>query len=54
VKASIEEKLSRLVERYEEISHLLSERAVISNTDKFRELSKEYSRLEPVAKDFEV
>ncbi len=53
MKASIEEKLSRLVERYEEISHLLSEPSVISDTDKFRDLSKEYARLEPVAKDFE-
>jgi peptide chain release factor 1 len=52
VKASIEEKLSRLVDRFEEISHLLSDPAVISNNDKFRDLSKEYARLEPVAKDF--
>jgi peptide chain release factor 1 len=52
VKASIEEKLSRLADRFEEIGHLLSDPAVISNNDRFRELSKEYSRLEPIAKDF--
>ncbi|HSG63845.1 MAG TPA: peptide chain release factor 1, partial [Gammaproteobacteria bacterium] len=54
MKSSIEAKLTRLVERHEEISHLLSERSVISDKDKFRELSKEYARLEPVAKDFAV
>jgi peptide chain release factor 1 len=52
VKRSIEEKLSRLVERHEEISHLLSEPSVIADTDRFRELSKEFARLEPAAKSF--
>jgi peptide chain release factor 1 len=52
VKSSIEEKLTRLVERYEEIAHLLSDPTVIGDTNKFRDLSKEYARLEPVAKDF--
>ncbi len=52
MKRSIEEKLSRLVDRHEEISHLLSEASVIADTNKFRELSKEFSRLEPVAKSF--
>jgi len=52
VKRSIEEKLSRLVDRHEEISHLLSEASVIADTNKFRELSKEFARLEPVAKSF--
>ena len=52
MKPSIEEKLTRLVERYEEIAHLLSDPTVIADTDKFRDLSKEYARLEPVAKDF--
>jgi peptide chain release factor 1 len=52
VKRSIEEKLSRLVERHEEVAHLLSEPSVIGDTDKFRELSKEFARLEPVAKSF--
>jgi len=52
VKPSIEEKLSRLVDRHEEISHLLSEPSIIADTNKFRELSKEFARLEPVAKSF--
>ncbi|MET0355619.1 MAG: peptide chain release factor 1 [Cellvibrio sp.] len=48
MKASILEKLDRLKERYEEVSALLSEADVINNQNKFRELSKEYSELEPV------
>jgi peptide chain release factor 1 len=52
VKASIEVKLTQLVERHEEIAHLLSDPSVISNNDKFRDLSKEYARLESLAKDF--
>ena len=53
MKPSIEAKLTQLVERYEEISHLLSERSIIADSNRFRELSKEYARLDPVAKDFE-
>jgi peptide chain release factor 1 len=52
VKASIREKLTVLAERYEEIGHLLSDPAVIGDQTRFRELSREYSRLGPVAKDF--
>ena len=52
MKKSIQVRLDELVERFEELSHLLSEPSVISNQDKFRDLSKEYSRLEEIAKDF--
>ncbi|MBU2886085.1 peptide chain release factor 1 [Gilvimarinus agarilyticus] len=48
MKASIVEKLDKLSERNEEVSALLSDGDVISNQDKFRELSKEYAELEPV------
>jgi peptide chain release factor 1 len=48
MKDSIRNKLEKLVERHEEVGALLSEPEVISDTDKFRELSMEYSRLEPV------
>jgi peptide chain release factor 1 len=41
-----------LAERYEEIAHLLSDPATIADKDRFRELSREYARLEPVARDF--
>ncbi len=41
-----------MVERFEEVGHLLSEAEVIANQDSFRELSKEYARLSPVVNDF--
>lgn len=52
MKQSIRDKLGILAERYEEIAHLLSDPETISNNNRFRELSKEYSRLEPVVADF--
>lgn len=52
MKASLIEKLNVLVERFEELQHLLGDADVISNQDKFRSYSKEYSNLEPVVKDF--
>ena len=48
MKDSIRNKLERLVERHQEVSALLSDPDIIANNDKFRELSMEYSRLEPV------
>jgi peptide chain release factor 1 len=48
MKDSIRNKLERLVDRHEEIGALLSDPEVIGNNDKFRELSMEYSRLEPI------
>ena len=48
MKDSIRNKLDKLVDRHEEISGLLAEPDIINNNDKFRELSMEYSRLEPV------
>jgi len=52
VKPSIRERLVDLKERYEEISHLLADSGVIADKNKFRDLSREFSRLEPVVKDF--
>jgi len=52
VKETIKQKLITLVERFEEIGHLLSEANVIADQDQFRNLSKEYARLHPVTKDF--
>ncbi|MGR4992235.1 peptide chain release factor 1 [Vibrio rotiferianus] len=54
MKASILTKLETLVERYEEVQHLLGEPDVIGNQDKFRALSKEYSQLEEVTKCFQA
>lgn len=53
MKASILEKLERLKERYEEVSAMLSDADVISNQNKFRDLSKEYAELEPVVQGYQ-
>ena len=52
MKDSIHNKLNRLLDRHEEVSGLLSEAEVISNQNKFRELSREYAQLEPVVNSF--
>ncbi|GAM70923.1 peptide chain release factor 1 [Vibrio sp. JCM 19236] len=54
MKASILVKLETLVERYEEVQHLLGDPDVIGDQDKFRALSKEYSQLEEVTKCFQA
>ena len=48
MKASIAEKLQQLAARSEELGHLLGDPQVISDQQRFRELSKEYAQLEPV------
>jgi peptide chain release factor 1 len=48
MKDSIRRKLEKLDERFEEISRLLSDPGVISRQNEFRELSMEYSKLEPL------
>ncbi|MGL5335479.1 MAG: PCRF domain-containing protein, partial [Enterovibrio sp.] len=48
MKPSILAKLEALAERYEEVQHLLSDANTLSDQDKFRALSKEYSQLEEV------
>ena len=52
VKESLRTKLMELVERHEEVARLLGDSATISDKDRFRELSKEYARLDEVARDF--
>ncbi|OBT15999.1 peptide chain release factor 1 [Vibrio sp. UCD-FRSSP16_10] len=54
MKASILVKLETLVERYEEVQHLLGDPGVIGDQNKFRALSKEYSQLEEVTKCFQA
>ncbi|TDJ42568.1 MAG: peptide chain release factor 1 [Gammaproteobacteria bacterium] len=49
MKESLLNKLQQLVSRHEEISGLLSDPEVIGDQNRFRELSREYARLEPVA-----
>jgi peptide chain release factor 1 len=52
VKESLRTKLMELVERHEEVARLLGDGATIADKDRFRELSKEYARLDEVAHDF--
>ncbi len=52
MKSSLHEKLTVLVERHQEISHLLSVPDVISDQHRFRQLSKEYAELEPLVNAF--
>ncbi|WP_392551482.1 peptide chain release factor 1 [Orbus wheelerorum] len=53
MKPSIIAKLEVLTERFEEVQALLSDPSVISDQDRFRSLSKEYSQLTDVVKCFE-
>jgi len=52
VKESIRFKLESVRDRVEEIAGLLSDPDVISDQNQFRDLSKEYSRVEPIVKLF--
>ena len=52
MKDSIRFKLESVSDRFEEIAGLLADPGVISDQNQFRELSKEYSRLEPIVKLF--
>jgi peptide chain release factor 1 len=45
-------KLESLCERHEEIQGLLASPEIISDQNKFRDLSQEYAQLDPVVKDF--
>ncbi len=52
MKDSIINKLESLSERHEELQALLGDASIISNQDKFRAYSKEYSQLEEVVGTF--
>ncbi|MCH8220554.1 MAG: peptide chain release factor 1 [Proteobacteria bacterium] len=52
MKESLENKLLSMVERFEEVGHLLSDAGVIAEQSKFRELAKEYARLQPLAERY--
>ncbi|MFM8454027.1 MAG: peptide chain release factor 1 [Gammaproteobacteria bacterium] len=45
---ALKKNLDTIVERHEEISHLLGDARVLQDQNKFRNLSKEYAELEPV------
>ncbi|TCK05844.1 peptide chain release factor 1 [Marinobacterium mangrovicola] len=52
MKDSIQTKLEKLSDRYEELAALLSEPEVINDQNRFRDYSREYSELEAVVKAF--
>lgn len=52
MKESIRGRLEQSRERFEEIAGLLADAEIIADQDKFRDLSREYSRLEPVMELF--
>ena len=53
MKDSIRLKLESVRDRFEEIAGLLADPDVIANQDQFRNLSKEYARVEPVVQSFQ-
>jgi peptide chain release factor 1 len=52
MKESIFNKLENLKDRYQELEALLSDSEVLSNQERFRNLSKEFAEIEPVVKAF--
>lgn len=54
MKSSIQSRLEQLVERFEEVSALLSDPATIARQDRFRELSREFAEIEPVVQCFQA
>jgi len=54
VNPSLQRKLETIVERAQEVSALLSDPDVIANNNRFRDLSVEYSQLNPVVACFEA
>ncbi|MEH6472781.1 MAG: peptide chain release factor 1 [Halopseudomonas sp.] len=52
MKASIQNKLDTLKDRYEELAALLGDAEVINNQNLFRGYSKEYAELEPVVQSY--
>ena len=54
MKDSIVNKLANLVDRHEEVSALLSDAGIIGDQARFRELSREYARLEPLVRDYQA
>ena len=53
MKDSIRLKLESVRDRFEEIAGLLADPDVIADQNQFRDLSKEYARVEPVVKSFQ-
>ncbi|MBW4935719.1 peptide chain release factor 1 [Marinobacter sp. F4206] len=54
MKPSIQSRLEQLVDRFEEVSALLSDASVIANQNQFRDLSREFAEIEPIVHCFEA
>jgi peptide chain release factor 1 len=52
MKDSIRRRLEKTAERFEEVGHLLADPEVLGKSARFRELSMEYARLEPISARF--
>jgi peptide chain release factor 1 len=48
MRTSLQNKLNYLLERHEELGHLLSTAEVVNDQNKFRDFSKEYAQLQPL------
>lgn len=53
MKPSMQQKLLSIAEHYQDIGQQLSDPKVISDQNRYRDLSKEYAQLEPIVKCFE-
>jgi peptide chain release factor 1 len=53
MQSSLLKRLTTLIDRYEELSALLGDTGIINEQNRFRELSKEYSRLGPIVQCFQ-
>ena len=52
MKESIQQRLQKMAERFEEVGHLLGSPEVAGSSQQFRDLSVEYARLQPLADRF--
>jgi peptide chain release factor 1 len=52
MKDSVRQRLDRMTDRFEEVGRLLADPQSAGGTQQFRDLSKEYARLEPIAEGY--
>lgn len=52
MKASLQERLERIADRHEEVSALLNDAETASDSQRFRDLGREYAELEPVVEGY--
>ena len=54
MKDSIRTRLEKMTDRFEEVGRLLAAPEIAGGSQQFRDLSMEYSRLQPLAERFEA